>query len=263
MRPQWDSEEAVSRYEAWYATPRGSFALESERLLLSQMLSHWPRRGSSLLEVGCGAGHFLELFWEAGFDVTGLDRSQAMLDAARRRLGHKAALELGNAEYLPFEDNSFEYVALVTALECMDKPETALAEAFRVARRGVVVAFLNRWSLHWVAEHWRGLARKCLPLKCMPERWRPATEEKEKPRYFSPLEMTRLIRAASGRRPGAPRSVLFAPSVLWRGKAGSRNGLRWWSALPFGAMAALRVDLIPVCVTPIILSVGNPASAVQ
>ena len=257
MPSAWDSEEAVSRYEDWYKTPKGSFALDREKLLLTQLMSPWPRRGSSMLELGCGAGHFLELFWDSGFDVTGLDNSQPMLDAARKRMGHRAALELGNAEYLPFEDGAFDYVVLVTALECMDEPEIVLEEAFRVASKGVLVAFLNSWSLHWAEKNIYGILCRCLPKK-----WRPTAPPAKQARWFSPLKIGRMLRAASDKRPLTFRSALFAPSVFWRKKE-SRCCINWWSVLPFGAVVAARVDISPVCVTPRIIPVRNTASAIQ
>lgn len=42
--------------------------------------------GGPILELGCGTGRLTIPLAEAGFEVVGLDRSQAMLDMARRRL---------------------------------------------------------------------------------------------------------------------------------------------------------------------------------
>ena len=258
MPSPWDTEEAVTRYEDWYKTPKGAFALNREKVLLTQLISAWPRRGSSILEIGCGAGHFLEFFWESGFDVTGLDASQPMLDACKKRMGPRAALQLGNAEYLPFDDGEFDYAVMVTSLECMDDPETALAEAFRVASKGVLVAFLNRWSLHWAEEN------LCDTLqRYVPRRWRSAEASAKGARWFSPLQMVRMLRAASGKRPLAFRSALFSPSVLWRKRDSAPCCMHWWSVLPFGAMGAARVDISPVCVASRIIPVHKTASAVH
>ena len=75
----WDPE----RYEAWFDTPEGRFALDREAHLLQAVLAGWPRRGHKLLEVGCGTGLFLEMLYQMGFDITGMDNSTEMIMAAR------------------------------------------------------------------------------------------------------------------------------------------------------------------------------------
>ena len=49
-------------------------------------------------------------------------------------LGNRAGLFPGRAEDLPFEDNEFDIVTLITCLEFVENPEEALAEALRVAK---------------------------------------------------------------------------------------------------------------------------------
>jgi ubiquinone/menaquinone biosynthesis C-methylase UbiE len=51
------SPGAASGYEAWYETT-GRRADRLEKALLRQMLARFPQ-ASSLLEVGCGTGHFI------------------------------------------------------------------------------------------------------------------------------------------------------------------------------------------------------------
>jgi ubiquinone/menaquinone biosynthesis C-methylase UbiE len=50
-------ETAASRYEAWYTTPRGQRTDQAERALLEWLLGQFPN-ARSILEVGCGTGHF-------------------------------------------------------------------------------------------------------------------------------------------------------------------------------------------------------------
>lgn len=232
----WD-EKHVQRYEAWYAGKAGSFALRQEKRLLENLISGWPRRGRSLLEVGCGPGYFLELFWEAGLDVTGLDRSLAMLDAARARMGNRARLDVGNGEHLPYEDNRFDYVALLASLEFMENPQAALEEAIRVAARGVVVGFLNSWSLYYALS-----GRK----RC------PASGTLQAAQWYSPYRIRAMLREAAGNKPMTLRSVLPGPVVTWRDVLIFRLCNGWVSPLPFGGFAAVRLDLVNIApVTPI------------
>ncbi|MDR3569337.1 MAG: class I SAM-dependent methyltransferase [Syntrophobacteraceae bacterium] len=135
----------VERYERWFGSAKGKRALEFEQGLFSEV---WrPVSAQRVLEVGCGAGVFLEWFRARGHMVTGLDPSSVSLELARERLGNKVRLTQGFAEDLPFEDNEFDTVALITTLEFVDEPLLALKEAFRVARRNVLLGVLNGFSL--------------------------------------------------------------------------------------------------------------------
>jgi len=65
-------------YEAWYKTPRGHWVSECEFSLLQRLMN--PHTGESLLDVGCGTGHFTRRFAQAGLSVTGIDPDPKKLD---------------------------------------------------------------------------------------------------------------------------------------------------------------------------------------
>ncbi len=139
------SREDAERLERWFRSARGQKALEMEQGLFTKVWK--PISSQRVLEVGCGTGVFLEWFRSQGHMVTGLDPSEACLEMAQGRLGHTVRLAQGFAESLPYEDNEFDTVALITTLEFVDEPYAALREAFRVARRNVLVGALNRFSM--------------------------------------------------------------------------------------------------------------------
>lgn len=131
-------------YEAWYHTPRGAWIAQREFALLWRLLPMQP--GATLLDVGSGTGHFARRYASAGLHVTGLDPDPAAL-AYARTLGGAIDYCEGDALTLPFADASFDYCAAVTSLCFVPDPARALAEMWRVARRGVVLGLLNRRSL--------------------------------------------------------------------------------------------------------------------
>ena len=94
----WDAQ----RYEKWYASDQGRAALAAERRLLDSVVDQWPRRNQRVLEIGCGTGIFQQILFDDGFDVAGIDRSPAMIEGARARLGPGAELYIGNGEALRF-----------------------------------------------------------------------------------------------------------------------------------------------------------------
>ena len=92
---------------------------------------------STLLDVGCGTGIFLEIL-EKKFPYTkfsGLDSNQAMLAKASEKLSSKVDLKIGNAESLPHDSQSFDWVVLSNCFGHINDQETALLEAHRVLRK--------------------------------------------------------------------------------------------------------------------------------
>jgi len=105
-----------------------------------------PHAGEHLLDVGCGAGENLHLFRQKGCVATGIDSSESNLEMTRKRLENRADLYLGDPEELPFSDNEFDIVTMVTSLEYMKNPALAIAEAIRVCRGRVFIGAMNRYS---------------------------------------------------------------------------------------------------------------------
>ncbi len=167
----------VAHYEAWYQTAERR-ADRLEKALLERLLAGFPQ-ASTILEVGCGTGHFTRWFAEQGLQATGLDLSRPMLVEAAR-LGSPPCVH-GNALALPFSTGAFDLVALVTTLEFLPEPVQALAEALRVARQGLVLGVLNRQSLlGWQSKREGG------PI------WGVA-------QFFAPAKLTDTVQCAAGR----------------------------------------------------------------
>jgi ubiquinone/menaquinone biosynthesis C-methylase UbiE len=188
-RDPFEEPEIASRYESWYQR-EGRRADRLEKRLLAGLLGEL-RSPRSLLEVGCGTGHFTRWLRRSGGLVVGLDRSLEMLRQAPP--AERRWCVRGDASALPFPNGSFDTVAFITTLEFVSDPGRALEEAFRVARRGVLVGALNRHSLLG-----RRLRRRGGPI------WSSA-------RFFTIHELRQLVAAASGGR--EPRVV--TRTTLW------------------------------------------------
>jgi ubiquinone/menaquinone biosynthesis C-methylase UbiE len=95
-----------------------------------------------LLDVACATGAQCRRLARAGILTTGVDLSEAMILAARRRGGTGTEYILGSALDLPFPAASFDAVILSLALHEHPEDERAvmLREALRVLRpRGVLL----------------------------------------------------------------------------------------------------------------------------
>ena len=134
--------QITAGYEAWYQTV-GRRADYQEKALLKRLLNCFPT-ARSILEVGCGTGHFTRWFGEQGLPTVGPDLSWPMLEVAKRLMGPPCLQ--GDAFVLPFRSASIDLVVLITTLEFLPNPVQALAEALRVARQGLLLGVLNAQS---------------------------------------------------------------------------------------------------------------------
>ena len=153
-------EAAAHRYEGWYATPPGQRADQAERALLNNLLRAFPS-ARSVLEVGCGTGHFSEQLARTGLVVFGLDRSPAMLTEFHQRVPEFPVI-LGDAHQTPVKDGAVDIVLFVTTIEFLPNPRLALQEAARVARQGLIIIALNRWSLGGLSRRWGSQSHQSL-----------------------------------------------------------------------------------------------------
>lgn len=90
------------------------------------------------LELAIGTGLNLP-HYPPNVALTGIDLSPGMIDIARTRageLGREVALQVGDAERLPFADESFDTVVTTLSLCTIPDDRQAIAEAFRVLRPG-------------------------------------------------------------------------------------------------------------------------------
>jgi ubiquinone/menaquinone biosynthesis C-methylase UbiE len=81
-----------------------------------------PKKGMSILDVGCGTGTHLDFYKRYNCNLYGIDTSPAMIEVAKQRLGKEANLYLGSASEMPYPDDSFDLVLSMLVLHEMDPP---------------------------------------------------------------------------------------------------------------------------------------------
>jgi SAM-dependent methyltransferase len=186
-----------------------------------------PRAGERLLDIGCRDGDNLRLFHKKGCDVTGIDPSPSHLDLARRRLEQRAELHQGRAEDLPFSDNEFDLVTLITSLEFTGDPGLAIAEAVRVCRGRLFIGVMNRFSLI-------GAQGKLMPLFQLPSQ--------AGVRFFHLSTLNTMIRQQLQGVRTQWGSVLFLPWGWYAFGAGIEERIPVMNN-PFGAFFGLSVSV--------------------
>jgi ubiquinone/menaquinone biosynthesis C-methylase UbiE len=98
--------------------------------------------GQDVLDVATGTCNAAILAAHAGANVTGVDITPELFEAARRRCavaGVDVELVEGDAEELPFEDDSFDRVLSVFGVMFAPRHEVGAAELVRVCRPGGTV----------------------------------------------------------------------------------------------------------------------------
>ena len=99
--------------------------------------------GLRWLDSGCGNGAFTEelIAHAAPASVVAIDPSEGQLSFARTRAGSTMAqFQLGDAQSLPFPDDSFDVAVMALVIAFLPAPAKAVGEMTRVVRPGGCVA---------------------------------------------------------------------------------------------------------------------------
>ena len=122
--------------------------------------------GQAVLDVGTGTGVVAITARRAGARVDGLDLTPALLAQAKESAavaGHAdIAWHEGDAEALPFADNSFDVVLSQFGHMFAPRPEVAVGEMMRVLKPGGTIAFAT-WPGEQLIGRQFGLIAKYVP----------------------------------------------------------------------------------------------------
>jgi len=113
--------------------------------VLKEMAQRYQR--PHVLDLGCGAGHVSFVMAPFSASVIAYDLSQSMLDvvqtSATNRNLHNIETRAGEAEHLPFEDNSFDIIVTRFSAHHWRDVSTALQEIYRVLRQAGVAIVID------------------------------------------------------------------------------------------------------------------------
>jgi SAM-dependent methyltransferase len=133
--PRWD---AVHRERQWGTVPNEHFV---------RFIARSYPNGDDLraLDLGCGAGAQSLFLSREGFDVSGIDGSQAAIDrcAERAWIANVPSLrppgfQVADVTTVPFPDAEFDLVVDVATMQCLDHDQAILAlnEVVRILKPG-------------------------------------------------------------------------------------------------------------------------------
>jgi len=126
--------------------------------------------GMKVLDVACGSGNLAVLAAKKGADVTGIDIAENLIEAAKGRAeaeGLDITFEQGDAEALPYDDNSFDLVITMFGAMFAPRPDVTASELLRVCKSGGKIAMAN-WTPTGFAGQMFKLGGKYVPPPGMP-----------------------------------------------------------------------------------------------
>lgn len=130
--------------------------------------------GKAVLDVGCGTGVLASRLAAAGFEVTGVDPSEGMLEVLKERDPALRAVH-GSATALPFADGEFDLtlcVAVMHHIASAEEVRRSLGEMVRVTRPGGKILV---WDHNPRNPYWRFLMAR-VPQDTGEERLIPEAE---------------------------------------------------------------------------------------
>lgn len=107
----WDQEKHYG--ELLYKRATGASEEMNSSRAVARVISEFYKPGMKVLDVGCGAGHYLVSLRntvDRNIDYTGVDATAYYLELARKAFGDSATFIQGSIFDLPFKDNSFDIV---------------------------------------------------------------------------------------------------------------------------------------------------------
>jgi ubiquinone/menaquinone biosynthesis C-methylase UbiE len=183
----------------WEAGDYGLFATYLEPGALEFLHRLSLEKGTTLLDVGCGAGQLTIPMAKQGILVTGLDLAQNLVDQARERArkeGLDIKIEQGDAEALPYEDASFSVVMSLIGAMFAPRPELVASEMMRVCRPGGKIIMGNWTPGGHVGQMFKIIGKHVPPPPLFPSPLLWGDESRVRERFGNGvrgLEMTRYL----------------------------------------------------------------------
>lgn len=136
-----------SHGELYFKRATGALDEMESSKALCNVLSEYYSPNMKVLDVGCGAGHYLTSFrkrLDKNIDYTGVDATKSHIEFAKQAYGDSAAFFQDDILGLQFKDNSFDLVVCNNViLHLPPPPIKPISELIRVAKKYIIIRMLT------------------------------------------------------------------------------------------------------------------------
>jgi len=203
-------------YSIMYAIEETHWWFAGRRRIISsfiQPLFRGIKESARILDVGCGTGANLEMLSEFGA-AEGVDVSNEALTFCRQRGLNN--VKLGEAEKLPYPDESFDLVTGLDVVEHLDDDLAGLSEMRRVLKpEGVAVLFVPAFMFLWGVQDDISHHRRRYTMKQLKDVVVSAGFEIERATFanitfFLPTLVGRVLMRLTGFRPASENNLTIS-----------------------------------------------------
>lgn len=157
IKSLWNHEPYIKKYKDTKYTYKNPEVEHMSRRLrtVHKLLNNHVKKNSKILELGLGAGQSAQKFLKEGYDYTGVDISSSLIKFAIEKNKNyikkkKAKFLVGSMDNnLPFENETFDSVIIIGALQYVVNIDNCLKEIKRVMKNDAVfiVAQTNSFGI--------------------------------------------------------------------------------------------------------------------
>lgn len=225
INPSLPQEMQQHTYSIMYRVEESHWWFVGRRKIVSsfveRIVKDLPPEQPRILDVGCGTGANLEMLSQFG-SAEGVDVSVEALEFCEAR-GLKN-VRRGEAEHLPYDNNSFDLVTGLDVVEHLDNDLAGLKEMRRVLRReGRILLFVPAFMFLWGVQDDISNHRRRYTAADLKKVVAQAGFELERLTYanitfFLPILLGRLLMRLTGYRPASENNLTvgFMNGILGR-----------------------------------------------
>ncbi|WP_045524200.1 class I SAM-dependent methyltransferase [Neobacillus niacini] len=162
---QWDE-----RAETWHSNSKEMWETGSRKDIIPFLTKHLAA-GASICDLGCGDGYASYKLATKGFQVTGVDLSEQMLEKARERANATSAQFLKvDISSVPVDSDTFEAIMAINSLEWTENPLSVLLEMKRLVKKDglICIAILGPTAMPRINSYRRLYGEKVICNTMMP-----------------------------------------------------------------------------------------------
>lgn len=240
MNPEMDALKARLK-GMWMAGDFGEIAKHIEAGAEAFIARLALKPGDRVLDVACGSGNLSMPAARDGAIVTGVDIATNLLEQARARAaseGLEIQFDEGDAEKLPYDDESFDVVVSMFGAMFAPRPELVAAELLRTCRSGGRIAMANWTPEGFIGQMFKVTGKHVPPPPAMPSPLKWGDEETVRERLSEGVADLKLPKRMCPFEYSIPPAEVVESFRMYYGPT-----QRAFAALDEEGQAALRKDL--------------------